>query len=42
MIKIGKNTQKYKNKLNHIIKISKKIFYEEQLIKFKNDVENAK
>ena len=30
---------KYKNKLNHIIKIAKKIFYEEQLIRYK---ENSK
>ena len=28
---------KYKNKLNHIIKIAKKIYYEEQLIKHKQN-----
>ena len=29
--------KRYKNKLNHIIKISKKKYYEEQLIKYKHD-----
>ena len=36
----NKNRQKYtkyKNKLNHIIKIAKKIYYEEQLIKYKKN-----
>ena len=28
---------KYKNKLNHIIKIAKKIYYEEQLIRYKQN-----
>ena len=27
----------YKNKLNHTIKISKKLYYEEQLIKYKHN-----
>jgi hypothetical protein len=36
--KRNENTYKrYKNKLNHIIKVSKKLYYEEQLIKYKND-----
>ena len=29
--------KKYKNKLNHVIKASKKMYYEEQLIKYKHD-----
>ena len=29
--------KQYKNKLNHIIKIAKKKYYEEQLIKYKNE-----
>ena len=29
--------KKYKNKLNHIIKMAKKIYYEEQLLKYKYD-----
>ena len=29
--------KKYKNKLNHIIKMAKKIYYEEQLVKYKYD-----
>ena len=36
----GKNEtkyKKYKNKLNHIIKISKKIYYEEKFIKYKSN-----
>ena len=36
----GKNEQLYKNykkKLNHIIKIAKKTYYEEQLIKYKQN-----
>jgi ribosomal protein L1 len=36
----NKNEQKYKkfkNKLNHIIKVAKKSYYEEQLIKYKQN-----
>ena len=33
--------KKYKNKLNHIIKIAKKNYYEEQLIKHKHDARNT-
>ena len=36
----GKNEKiykKYKNKLNHVIKVAKKKYYEEQLIKYKHD-----
>jgi hypothetical protein len=29
--------KKYKNKLNHVIKVAKKKYYEEQLIKYKHD-----
>ena len=29
--------KRYKNKLNQVIKVSKKIYYEEQLIKYKHD-----
>ena len=32
-----KNYKQYKNKLNHVIKIAKKKYYEEQLIKYKYD-----
>ena len=31
------NYKKYKNKLNHIIRMSKKKYYEEQLVKYKYD-----
>ena len=27
----------YKNRLNHVIKLSKKLYYEEQLVKYKNN-----
>ena len=30
-------TKKYKNKLNHVIKASKKMCYEDQLIKYKHN-----
>ena len=36
-MKIKKTYKKYKNKLNHIIKIAKKTYYEEQLIKHKQN-----
>jgi hypothetical protein len=29
--------KKYKNKLNHVIKVAEKKYYEEQLIKYKHD-----
>ena len=29
--------KKYKNKLNHVIKASKKMYYEDQLIKYKHN-----
>ena len=32
-----KKYKQYKNKLNHVIKIAKKKYYEEQLIKYKYD-----
>ncbi len=28
----------YKNKLNHVIKTAKKVYYENQFIKYKNDI----
>ena len=33
----GKKYKRYKNKLNHVIKIAKKTYYEEQLIEHKHD-----
>ena len=36
--KRNKNLYKrYKNKLNHVIKVSKRMYYEEQLIKHKHE-----
>jgi hypothetical protein len=40
--KTGENLyKKYKNELNHVIKASKKIYYEEQLIKYKHYIKAA-
>jgi hypothetical protein len=36
--KINENVyKKYKNKLNHVIRLSKKNYYEQELIKYKHD-----
>ena len=36
--KINENAyKKYKNKLNHVIRLSKKNYYEQELIKYKHD-----
>jgi hypothetical protein len=34
-VKNENNYKQYKNKLNHVIKIAKKKYYEEQLVKYK-------
>ena len=39
-IKNENNYKKYKNKLNHVIRMSKKKYYEEQLVKYKYDTKS--
>ena len=39
-IKNENNYKKYKNKLNHVIRVSKKKYYEEQLLKYKYDTKS--
>jgi uracil-DNA glycosylase len=40
-VKNENNYKQYKNKLNHVIKIAKKKYYEEQLVKYKYTMQSC-